>query len=147
MLNDKEIPVIYIRCVNCGAKFEGEPKLTFEAWTNHFSKCKTIRDIWCWNRIHLNILKRDNYECTECSSKENLEVHHILRIIDGGTNNPANLLTLCEHCHNRRHFKTRSERLRKYQRSELLRKYRSLHPSGGLPKWLYQKTGGKFHSL
>ena len=47
------------------------------------------------------IKERDNYECQICSSKENIEAHHIESIY----NNPIesldldNGVTLCKECH------------------------------------------------
>lgn len=49
-------------------------------------------------------LKRDNYTCQKCGSKENLELHHIKkRRLFGGDYNAAdnanNLITYCHTCH------------------------------------------------
>lgn len=40
--------------------------------------------------------------CTECPSKDNLEVHHIIRYADGGSNEMDNLATLCRTCHGKK---------------------------------------------
>jgi len=54
--------------------------------------------LWNWKYIRPKILKRDNYACKLCGSKENLEVHHINQ--DKHDNkNPYNLITLCKGCH------------------------------------------------
>jgi 5-methylcytosine-specific restriction endonuclease McrA len=37
--------------------------------------------------------------CAICLSGQSLEVHHIVEIQDGGSNDPANRLTLCQGCH------------------------------------------------
>jgi hypothetical protein len=60
-----------------------------------------------WERVdpdrvptEARILERDEYRCQVpgCSARRNLEVHHILFRSQGGTDDPANLLTLC-HTH------------------------------------------------
>lgn len=52
------------------------------------------------------ILERDDYTCQRCGHKgesgyrlDCVQVHHIVRRADGGTNEPANLVTLCGTCH------------------------------------------------
>ena len=45
------------------------------------------------------VLWRDCYTCQHCDTKEELNAHHIRRIIDGGTNIPKNGITLCRKCH------------------------------------------------
>ena len=46
---------------------------------------------------------RDNYTCWACSAHEPLHVHHIIQRKDGGSDRPANLITLCERCHTNHH--------------------------------------------
>ena len=46
---------------------------------------------------------RDNFSCWNCDSHEHLEVHHIVQRKDGGSDRPANLITLCEKCHTNHH--------------------------------------------
>ena len=45
------------------------------------------------------VLKRDNYTCQICGSRENLEAHHIIPRSKGGTNLVENGITLCKDCH------------------------------------------------
>ena len=49
------------------------------------------------------VLWRDNYTCQHCGAKEELQAHHILQKIDGGTNTPKNGITLCRKCHDALH--------------------------------------------
>lgn len=70
-------------------------------------------DTAAWQRLRLEILKRDNYTCQECGdrnrkgrgSRINLEVHHIQAICDHPelalTSN--NCVTLCRQCHYQTH--------------------------------------------
>jgi len=56
---------------------------------------------WSWYRI--KILKRDNFQCSECESKENLNVHH-LTYRNLGNEQMKDLITLCNKCHKKAHF-------------------------------------------
>lgn len=49
-----------------------------------------------WDLVRKAVIIRDNYACQECGSKELIEVHH-----KNGTsrNDPENLATLCQKCH------------------------------------------------
>ena len=42
---------------------------------------------------------RDNHTCQDCGSLENLEIHHLLPISQGGKNTLDNLRTVCHDCH------------------------------------------------
>lgn len=48
------------------------------------------------------IVERDGGRCQLCGSTEWLQVDHIVRYIDGGSDDPENLRTLCEPCHRKR---------------------------------------------
>ncbi|MDQ7827058.1 MAG: HNH endonuclease, partial [Candidatus Eremiobacteraeota bacterium] len=50
---------------------------------------------------HHKILKRDRFRCQApgCRCRRNLHIHHIIRRSQGGTDDPWNLITLCEACH------------------------------------------------
>lgn len=72
-----------------------------------------------WWTINKQVLERDDYRCRatlinpqdgtkrRCTrSKANgdkLEVHHVKELSKGGKTISANLITLCESCHNKRH--------------------------------------------
>ncbi len=54
------------------------------------------------------------YHCQDCNRKiyvrkydkyaeDSLIVHHVLRLLDGGTSDKENLALLCNDCHNKRH--------------------------------------------
>lgn len=44
------------------------------------------------------ILERDAYRCVLCGSHRKLHVDHIIPVCKGGTNDRANLRTLCSRC-------------------------------------------------
>lgn len=52
-----------------------------------------------WHEARYPILERDGYQCQECGSTQDLDVHHIQARKDGGDDSPENLITLCKGCH------------------------------------------------
>jgi hypothetical protein len=54
-----------------------------------------------WSAARKIALARDLYRCRRCSSREPalLTVHHVFPRGLGGGNEPGNLVTLCESCH------------------------------------------------
>lgn len=58
-----------------------------------------------WNTREY-VLWRDGFKCQHCKGKSKdkiLQVHHIVRRRDGGSNAPSNLVTLCKTCHENYH--------------------------------------------
>ncbi len=54
-----------------------------------------------WN-VREYVLHRDGHKCHACKGKSKdkiLNVHHVARRTDGGTDRPDNLITLCATCH------------------------------------------------
>jgi hypothetical protein len=45
------------------------------------------------------VVEDKGYRCANCGSDENVELHHIVPIFLGGTNNPSNIVPLCHACH------------------------------------------------
>lgn len=58
-----------------------------------------------WENLRHTILSRDNYECQESDGRCDgpLQIHHIIPLSKGGSNNPDNLVTLCLYHHCTRH--------------------------------------------
>ena len=67
-----------------GAEYQQGPLLYAK---NFKSACKT----------------RDKHQCRVCKSKERLQVHHLVRQTDGGSDKLSNLMTLCKDCHDEHH--------------------------------------------
>ena len=49
------------------------------------------------------ILAKDNHKCTRCGCSHHLQIHHIIKVSDKGTNHESNLITLCAFCHAKIH--------------------------------------------
>lgn len=52
-------------------------------------------------RLRFTILSRDGFRCVYCgatATDDRLVVDHAISVLDGGTDQPANLLTACETC-------------------------------------------------
>jgi len=56
-----------------------------------------------WQILRNQILKRDGYRCRICGRTHHLQVHHIIPLSRGGSNDPSNLITLCVVCHAAQH--------------------------------------------
>ena len=53
-----------------------------------------------WERIRVQIFRRDGYRCTKCGKPGRLECHHIVDLEHGGEEWAlSNLATLCRSCH------------------------------------------------
>jgi 5-methylcytosine-specific restriction protein A len=58
---------------------------------------------WTWQRMRQAVLGRDGYRCVACGATGvRFEVDHIVPLAAGGSNEPANLRTLCILCQRRR---------------------------------------------
>lgn len=52
-------------------------------------------------KTRFDVFKRDGFQCAYCGSSPPdvlLHVDHIVAVADGGTNDPANLITACANC-------------------------------------------------
>ena len=71
-----------------------------------------------WENLKAYAKYRDGYKCRVCGKSKHkdgvrLEVHHIRRKSDGGTDTPDNVVTLCDDCHKAHH---QGERKLKFRR-------------------------------
>jgi hypothetical protein len=54
-----------------------------------------------WRKLRRSIIARDKHQCqAACASTLHVTVHHIIHRDEGGSDDPANLITLCAACHN-----------------------------------------------
>ena len=56
---------------------------------------------WQWQKLRLLILQRDGYVCVYCGGHAN-SVDHIKPKIEGGGDDPTNLVASCVSCNSRR---------------------------------------------
>ena len=59
-----------------------------------------------WQEIRASVLVRDGRRCADCSAVEraaDLDIHHLVPRSAGGSDEPSNLITLCDGCHGARH--------------------------------------------
>jgi hypothetical protein len=58
-----------------------------------------------YQNAKLYVKRRDGYKCQYCSSRNlpDLTIHHIIERINGGSDRPDNLVTVCRACHNKIH--------------------------------------------
>jgi hypothetical protein len=71
-----------------------------------------------WENLKAYAKYRDGYKCRACGKSKHkdgvkLEVHHIIRRADGGTDVPENVVTLCHECHEKNHQGEKKLRLRR----------------------------------
>ena len=63
-------------------------------------------DLTGFDNVKAFVRWRDGNLCQQCTGKSGdrrIEVHHIKRRADGGSDNPANLVCLCHTCHEKHH--------------------------------------------
>jgi ATP-dependent DNA helicase RecQ len=61
-----------------------------------------------WRKIRESILRRDKFKCVECGDpcdRDEADIHHLLPRSAGGSDEPSNLITLCDGCHAAHHPK------------------------------------------
>jgi len=105
-------PLFMIMNLHEGKCWCGKPKELFEPLQRKYC-CYDHASWWfyhirCyWNSFRLEIIRRDNYTCTECefhsTSPEDFDVDHILAISLGGMcYDIDNVRTLCKSCHHKK---------------------------------------------
>lgn len=69
------------------------------AWCSDTCSEKFYR-VWSWGAVSNYVAERDGRKCVRCeTSRAAFECDHIVPVKDGGTDDPANLRTLCHDCH------------------------------------------------
>lgn len=81
--------------------------------THHKAPGEEFYGTFYWKAMVEYVMERDGHRCSICGCPDNLEVHHIIRRADGGSNNPVNLKLLCRKCHDDMHHND-SERCYSY---------------------------------
>jgi ATP-dependent DNA helicase RecQ len=71
------------------------------------SASRTPEEELAWQAVRRVVLERDRYQCRECreaAERRELDVHHLIRRVDGGRDEASNCITLCDGCHGARHL-------------------------------------------
>lgn len=88
---------------NCGQYAAIRGRCLLHKRESNWASNQTKRKGWDWTRKKAAILKRDQYLCQRCFADGDYrradEVDHIKPLSDGGTDDPANLMSLCAYCH------------------------------------------------
>lgn len=90
-----------------------------------------------WRSIRESVLRRDNFKCVECGMQCNraeADVHHLLPRSAGGSNEPSNLVTLCDGCHAAHHPKLAAGLARSAIERWAVRLARWLDREGAVPE-------------
>jgi HNH endonuclease len=61
---------------------------------------------YAWQQLRAKAKARDGNRCTRCPATTKLQVHHVIRPVDGGSDDLDNLVTLCSRCHRLAHRTT-----------------------------------------
>jgi len=82
-------------------------------------------DLQLYLQIRSKVLLRDNFRCQECNFYKHLEVHHIIPKSKGGSDDPSNLVTLCQRCHAKEHgFKHGENRRKRHTKRNKRKKFK-----------------------
>lgn len=107
--------LIRSRCVVCGDYF-----LTTNKTKNTCDdRCKkqlgdrriTKISSKAWATLVEYAMERDGYKCTRCGCEEKLHCHHIVPKALGGSDDPENLVMLCDNCHGKEHVAIRDKQI------------------------------------
>ncbi|MEQ1977237.1 HNH endonuclease [Xenorhabdus sp. SGI240] len=96
-------------------KNSGRPELAVGAYLLEEDRQAEVHDRRIPDPVRVNVLERDHHTCRNChwsharktanDPRTFLELHHIEYHADGGENTLANLITLCNVCHDEVHRK------------------------------------------
>jgi 5-methylcytosine-specific restriction endonuclease McrA len=79
------------RCRDCLRKYEGVKRAR---------RANRARSSMAWQNARAAARKRDGERCRRCGASEQLEVHHVVPLAEGGAEFAlSNLTTLCHDCH------------------------------------------------
>lgn len=96
----KFIPVDTVVCE--GGKFDAQAVMNPEICSKEYQQGPQLG----FDNVKAYVRWRDGYSCQNCGARGadvRLEVHHIRHRMDGGSDRPDNLVTLCHECHRRHH--------------------------------------------
>lgn len=88
------------------------------------------------DRDEFNLLKQKgviklNDKCVNCNSDVELQLHHIVPLGAGGTNNTGNIVTLCGGCHGKIHGKNSLNNINRLLKESKIEKVKNGDKSSG----------------
>lgn len=73
---------------------------TFKLADSTVETLALMRGNMTWNKFFVSIIReKEGIKCYFCHTVGDLELHHIIAVKDGGTDEPDNLVHLCKGCH------------------------------------------------
>lgn len=69
---------------------------------------RRVYDTREWRTVRAFVLERDGHVCAYCGGHANT-VDHVREVVNGGDNDPANLVAACLSCNSRRGQATRTK--------------------------------------
>jgi hypothetical protein len=133
----RERDLFFEVCEICGSQIVGSrlkrglttccPECNSKKWDRIMEQERTSngRPLF-WETFKFECFQRDNHICQECGSKKRLECHHIIPVVNGGTNELSNLITLCHDCHLKAHPKGYKKTAKRTRENQPLSTYTSL---------------------
>jgi len=112
-------PCSYPGCPKlCEGRYCEEHKKLTDKQYNRYERSKDVNKIYgrSWKRIR-DKYAREHPLCERCLSEGRAtlmqEVHHIIPVSQGGTNDPSNLMSLCQSCHTKMHIELGDRKIRR----------------------------------
>lgn len=91
----------------------GRPDLSSGMYVLDADRQAAVHDRRIPDVVRVQVLQRDGHQCVRCGwnrkmltigdPRQFLELHHLVQHIRGGTQEPANLVTVCNICHDNEH--------------------------------------------
>ena len=102
LAEDQAMPIEYL-CPLCMQRSGSPGRCSGCARQNYREDYSAqLRHTGAWHKARARALNRDDNQCQWCGSTQDLEVHHIQELSEGGSAfDLQNLLTLCKNCHPR----------------------------------------------
>lgn len=74
---------------------------------------KEVRQQFSRESFRKELIEKLGSICCNCGSNKNIEYHHIVPVVYGGTNKLSNIVPVCVECHYKAHSKTNAEGIAK----------------------------------
>lgn len=103
----------------------GRPDLSVGVYVLDKDRQAYAHDRQISDSVRVEVLERDQFSCVDCGwartraqrddPRTMLELHHLKRHVEGGANTIANLITLCNVCHDRRHARSSASKKNRHR--------------------------------